>query len=251
MGITNSIQIGPYEILYPLKPPVSPVQQYGQHHLPGRLFVVEGIDGSGKSTQLSLLHKWLETRGYGVVFSEWNSSPLVKDTTKLGKKKKLLTPATFSLIHATDFADRTEHSILPFLKAGAVVLCDRYIYTAFARDAARGMDPDWVRSVYGFAVKPTTAFYFRVPLETAIGRVTGARDGFKYYEAGLDLGLTLDAEDSFRIFQGRILEEYEKMIPEFGLTVIDATLPIEAQQHQMRQLVLAKLTQARQLRVAP
>jgi len=251
MGITSSIHVGPYEIFYPLNPSVSSVQQYGQHKLPGRLFVVEGIDGSGKSTQLSLLHKWLEARGYGVVFSEWNSSPLVKDTTKLGKKKKLLTPATFSLVHATDFADRTEHSILPFLKAGAIVLCDRYVYTAFARDAARGMDGDWVRDLYGFAVKPTAAFYFRVPLETAIGRLVGARDGFKYYEAGLDLGLTGDAEDSFRLFQGRILEEYEKMIPEFGLTVIDATMPVEAQQAQVRQIVQSHLDNAKELRIKP
>jgi dTMP kinase len=251
MGITSSIHIGPYEIFYPLKPSVSSVQQYGQHNLPGRLFVVEGIDGSGKSTQLSLLHKWLDAKGYGVVFSEWNSSPLVKDTTRLGKKKKLLTPATFSLVHATDFADRTEHSILPFLKAGAIVLCDRYVYTAFARDAARGMDGDWVRDLYGFAVKPTAAFYFKVPLETAIGRLVGARDGFKYYEAGLDLGLTCDAEDSFRLFQGRILEEYEKMIPEFGLTVIDATQPVEAQQAQVRRIVQSHLANAKELRIQP
>jgi dTMP kinase len=249
MGIGSGIHVGPYEIFYPLKPSASSVQQYGQHNLPGRLFVVEGIDGSGKSTQLSLLHKWLDARGYGVVFSEWNSSPLVKDTTKLGKKKKLLTPATFSLVHATDFADRTEHSILPFLKAGAVVLCDRYVYTAFARDAARGMDGEWVRDLYAFAVKPTAAFYFRVPLETAIGRLTGARDGFKYYEAGLDLGLTGDPEDSFRLFQGRILEEYEKMIPEFGLTVIDATMPVEAQQAEVRRIVQSHLAQAKELRV--
>jgi dTMP kinase len=249
MGITSSVHIGPFEIFYPLKPSVSSVQRYGQHNLPGRLFVVEGIDGSGKSTQLSLLHKWLEAKGYGVVFSEWNSSPLVKDTTKLGKKKKLLTPATFSLVHATDFADRTEHSILPFLKAGAIVLCDRYIYTAFARDVARGMDPEC--DLYGFAVKPTVAFYFRVPLETAIGRLVGARDGFKYYEAGLDLGLTGDAEDSFRLFQGRILDEYEKMIPEFGLTVIDATLPVEGQQARVREIVQSHLDTAKELRVRP
>jgi dTMP kinase len=224
------------------------VHQNGKHGLPGRLFIVEGIDGSGKSTQLSLLHKWLESKGYGVVFSEWNSSTLVKDTTKLGKKKKLLTPATFSAIHATDFADRTERSILPLLKAGAVVLCDRYAYTAFARDVARGMDCEWVRALYGFAVKPTVAFYFRVPLETAIGRLTGARDGFKYYEAGLDLGLSTDAEESFRLFQGRIINEYEKMIPEFGLTVIDATMPVEAQQAQVRQIVKTHLEDAKKLR---
>jgi dTMP kinase len=251
MEITSSIHIGPFEIFYPLKPSVSSIQHFGTHSHPGRLFVVEGIDGSGKSTQLSLLHKWLEAKGYGVVFSEWNSSPLVKDTTKLGKKKKLLTPATFSLIHCTDFADRTERSILPLLKAGAVVLCDRYIYTAFARDVARGMDPEWVRELYGFAVKPAAAFYFRVPLETAIGRLVGARDGFKYYEAGLDLGLSDDAEDSFRMFQGRIIEEYEKMIPEFGLTIIDATLPVEAQQTQVRQIVRTHLEKAKDLRIRP
>jgi dTMP kinase len=251
MEITSSIHIGPFEILYPLKPAVPPIQRYGTHAFPGRLFVVEGIDGSGKSTQLMLLHKWLESKGYGVVFSEWNSSPLVKDTTKLGKKKKLLTPATFSLIHSTDFADRTERSILPLLKAGAVVLCDRYIYTAFARDVARGMDREWVRDLYGFAVKPAVAFYFRVPLETAIGRLLGARDGFKFYEAGLDLGLTDDPEDSFRMFQGRIIEEYEKMIPEFGLTTIDATLPVEAQQARVRQIVQSHLENAKDLRTRP
>ncbi len=248
MEINSRIQIGPFEVFYPPKPSVPTIERYGKNNYPGRLFIVEGIDGSGKSTQLSLLHKWLEAKGYGVVFSEWNSSPLVKDTTKLGKKKKLLTPATFSLIHSTDFADRTERSILPLLKAGAIVLCDRYVYTAFARDVARGMDREWVRDLYGFAAKPTVAFYFRVPLETAIGRLLGARDGFKYYEAGLDLGLTDDPEDSFRMFQGRILEEYEKMIPEFGLTVIDATLPVEAQQAQVRQIAGKHLESAKNLR---
>jgi dTMP kinase len=113
------------------------------------------------------------------------------------------------------------------------------------------MDPEWIRELYAFAVKPTVAFYFRVPLETAMKRISDARAGFKFYEAGMDLGLSDDPDESFRLFQGRILEEYEKMIPEFGLTVIDATLPIETQQQEMRLMVLAKLTQAKQLRVAP
>ena len=113
------------------------------------------------------------------------------------------------------------------------------------------MDPEWIRELYAFAVKPTVAFYFRVPLETAMKRINDARAGFKFYEAGMDLGLSDDPDESFRLFQGRILEEYEKMIPEFGLTVIDATLPIETQQQEMRLMVLAKLTQAKQLRVAP
>jgi dTMP kinase len=175
----------------------------------------------------------------------------VKDTTKLGKRKKMLTPATFSLVHATDFADRTEKSILPLLKAGAVVLCDRYVYTAFARDAARGMDRRWLRDLYDFAVQPAVAFYFRVPLETAIGRITAARDCLKYYEAGMDLGLSDDPVESFRIFQGRILDEYERMVPEFGLTVIDATLPVEVQQSQVRQIARAQLEKASELRVKP
>jgi len=253
MNIGNSGmgRIGPFEIFQPVEPVAPLARRNGGEEFPGRLFVVEGIDGSGKSTQLSLLHKWLESKGYGVVFSQWNSSALVKDTTKLGKKKKMLTPATFSLIHSTDFADRIERSILPLLKAGAVVLCDRYIYTAFARDVARGMDRAWVRDLYGFAAKPTVAFYFRVPLETAIGRLTTARDGFTFYEAGMDLGVSDDPEESFRIFQGRIIEEYEKMIPEFGLTVIDATLPVEVQQAQVRQIAKTHLEKAKELRVRP
>lgn len=227
------------------------MKRYGEHRFPGKLFVVEGIDGSGKSTQLNLLYQWLQSEGYGVVFSEWNSSPLVRDVTKHGKKKQMLTPSTFSLIHATDFADRMEHNIIPLLKAGAVVLCDRYIYTAFARDVARGMDPKWVRELYSFAVKPTVAFYFRVPLEVSIKRLHSGRNGFKFYEAGMDLDLSEDPDESFKLFQGRILQEYEKMVPEFDLTAVDATLPIEEQQAQMRQLVRARLAQAKRLRVAP
>lgn len=227
------------------------MKRYGEHRFPGKLFVVEGIDGSGKSTQLMLLHQWLQAEGYGTVFSEWNSSPLVRDTTKRGKKKQMLTPATFSLIHATDFSDRMEHNIIPLLKAGAVVLCDRYIYTAFARDVARGMDPKWVRELYSFAVKPTLAFYFRVPLEVAMRRLMDGRNGFKFYEAGMDLELSEDPTESFKIFQGRIIEEYEKMVPEFEVIAVDATRPIEEQQAQMRQLVKAKLAQAKRLRVAP
>ena len=227
------------------------MKRYGEHRFPGKLFVVEGIDGSGKSTQLMLLHRWLKAEGFGVVFSEWNSSPLVRDITRRGKKKQMLSPATFSLIHSTDFADRMERNIIPLLKAGAVVLCDRYIYTAFGRDVVRGMDPKWVRELYSFAVKPTAAFYFRVPLETAIQRLLDGRSGFKYYEAGMDLGLSADTEQSFRLFQGRIIEEYEKMVPEFELTVVDATQAIEVEQAQMRQIVRSKLAQAKRLRVAP
>ncbi len=210
---------------------------YGQHEFPGKLFIVEGTDGSGKSTQLQLLHQWLKAEGYPVFFSEWNSSPLVKKTTKRAKKQQSFTPTTFSLLHATDFADRTERDIIPPLKAGAVVLADRYIYTAFARDVARGCAPDWVRRVYNFAVKPTVAFFFRAPLEVAIDRILSGRPSLKYYEAGLDMDWTDDAEESFKIFQGKILNEYDKMVNEYGLTKIDATKSIQAQQSEMRKIV--------------
>src|SRR4051812_9416694 len=213
------------------------MKMYGKHRFPGKLFVVEGIDGSGKSTQIALLQKWLESEGYVTFFSEWNSSPLVHDVTRRGKRKRALTPMTFSLIHATDFADRTEHHIIPPLKAGALALADRYIFTAFARDVARGVDPKWVRSLYQFAVKPTLGFYFRISLDEAMKRILGGRDAIKFYEAGMDLKLSDDIEEAFHIFQGRIIDEYEKMVAEFGLTVIDASQSIEAQQTQMRNIV--------------
>jgi dTMP kinase len=217
--------------------------------LPGKLFIVEGIDGSGKSTQLDLLSKWLIGQGYCVAFSEWNSSPVVKATTKLGKKKQMLTPSSFSLIHAADLADRMERQMLPALKAGAIVLADRYIYTAFGRDVARGIAPEWVRQAYGFAVKPTVAFYFRVSLEESLRRILSGRPKLKYYEAGMDLGLSDDPYESFALFQGRILSEYDAMVDEFGLTVIDATLPIIEQQEQVREIIAPMLGNA--LRAEP
>ncbi len=224
------------------------METYGLHHYPGRLFVVEGVDGSGKSTQIALLRQWLISEGYTVFFSEWNSSPLVKQTTSRGKKRQLLTPTTFSLIHATDFADRTEHDIIPPLKAGAIVLADRYVYTAYARDVARGVDAEWVRELYQFAVKPTRAFYFRVPLEVSLSRILTGRTELKYYEAGMDLGLSSDPRESFKLFQQRIVNEYEKMVDEFNLTVMDATLSIPEQQRMMRKLVAPHLEGVRRKR---
>lgn len=205
--------------------------------LPGKLFIVEGIDGSGKSTQLDLLMKWIIGKSYYAHLSEWNSSPIVRSTTKAGKDQRLLSPMTFSLIHAADFADRLERTILPPLKTGAIVLTDRYIYTAFARDAARGIDPEFVRRVYRVAPRPSAAFYFRVPLEEALKRILTGRPELKWYEAGMDLDLSEDPYESFKLFQGRILEQYEKMVPEFGFHVIDATLPISEQQAQVRAIV--------------
>ena len=160
-----------------------------------------------------------------------------------GQEKERFTPTTFSLIHATDFADRTESYILPLVKAGAIVCADRYAYTAFARDVARGVSRRWVRNLYRFALRPDLCFYFRVTLDVAVQRILGGRDAIKYYEAGMDLGLSRDLEESFRVFQGRILDEYEAMAEEMGFRVIDATLSIEEQQREMRRIVKEELSE--------
>lgn len=204
----------------------------------GKLIIVEGVDGSGKSTQIRLLEKWLRYIGTPVFFTEWNSSEEVKEIISKGKKKNLLTPTTFSLLHATDFAARYERNIFPLLRAGYIVLADRYIYTAFARDVVRGCDPEWVRHVYGFAIKPDIAFYFRVPVEISVDRIAKNRPKLKFYEAGMDLNLSNDPYESYRIFQGRIVEQYESMAQTEDFTIIDGTADIEEQQKHVREKIM-------------
>lgn len=210
-------------------------------NLPGKLIAVEGLDGSGKSTQLYLLKRWLELRGLKVYFTEWNSSLLVKKATSRGKKRQLLTPSTFSLIHCTDFADRFERQILPLLKAGYLVLCDRYIYTAFARDTVRGCSRSWLRNLYGFARHPDITLFFNTPLPTALSRILSGRPQLKYHEAGMDLGLSSDPYESFRLFQERIYNEYLAMQDEFSFVTIDGGAAIREQQARVRGLVEQRL----------
>jgi dTMP kinase len=211
------------------------------HPYPGKLIIVEGIDGSGKSTQISLLHRWLLAQGHKVFFTEWNSSALVRRSLRRGKKKDLLTPTTFSVLHAVDFADRLTFKIIPPLKAGMTVLADRYVYTAFGRDVARGVDNEWVRALYSFAPKPDLAIYFRVPIEVSLQRILSGRTKLKYHEAGMDLGLSRDPAESFRLFQSRVLLIYDDLVKEFGLDVIDATADISQQQQQVRRLAAGVL----------
>ena len=206
-----------------------------KYEIKGKLIIVEGIDGSGKSTQIHLLDKWLRFNNKPAFLSEWNSSEIVKNITSRGKKKEQLTPTTFSLLHATDFADRYERNIFPLLRAGYTVLADRYIYTAYARDIVRGCNPLWIKKLYSFALKPDITFYFRVPVDIAAGRILSGRPKLKYYEAGMDLNLSNDIYESYRIFQSRIIEQYEKMITSENFTVIDGTLNIEKQQELVRE----------------
>ena len=212
-----------------------------KRNYPGKLLAVEGLDGSGKSTQIYLVKRWLELEGYRVFFTEWNSSVLVKKSTSKGKKRQLLTPTTFSLIHATDFADRYERQILPLLRAGYLVLADRYVFTALARDAVRGVDREWVEQLYSFAAPPDITFYFRAPLEVSLQRILDGRPALKYHEAGLDMGWSTDPYESFRIFQGKIFAEYEAMRGQFDFTTIDATEEIHVQQSKVREMIRQRI----------
>lgn len=201
------------------------------------MIAFEGIDGSGKSTQIHLLKRWLELRGVKVFQCEWDSSDFVKNATSKVRSRELLTPTTFSLLHATDFADRYERQVLPLLRAGYVVLWDRYFYTAFARDVVRGCPPPWVRGIYDFAAGPDLTFFFKAPLELCLSRIRSDRLEPKYFEAGMDLRLSSDPRESFRLFQQRLLEQYLWMSTEHSFRVIDATKPIEGQQQLVRRLV--------------
>ncbi len=210
------------------------VKEKKRYEITGKLIVVEGIDGSGKSTQIRLLEKWLRFKNIPVFLTEWNSSEAIKQVTSKGKKKEKLTPTTFSLLHATDFADRYEKNIFPLVRAGYIVLADRYIYTAYARDIVRGCNPIWVKKVYDFASKPDLVFYFRVPVDIAAERILSGRPRLKYYEAGMDLDLSNDIYESYRIFQSKIIEQYDKMITKENFAVIDGTYNIEQQQQLVR-----------------
>ena len=217
---------------------------------PGKLIAVEGLDGSGKSTQVYLLKRWLDLSGYKVFFTEWNSSTIVREATRKGKKRNLLTPTTFSLIHCTDFADRYERNILPMLKAGFIVLADRYKFTALARDTVRGCSQEWVEQLYSFAFQPDITFYFSLPLRTALDRILSGRPALKYHEAGMDLGLSPDPVESFKIFQGRIHKTYELLAKKYAFTRISSGRPVEAIQEDVRGVLRERIDLAHYKAVA-
>ena len=215
--------------------PYLPIEGY-----PGRLIAIEGTDGVGRSTQIQLLREWLEVRGYGVIETGWTRSPLMQPTIELAKSSNTLNKLTFVLLYATDFADRLEKQIVPALKAGFVVLSDRYIFTALARAGVRGIDRAWLRGLYGFAIAPHQVFYLKLDVETLIRRVLGAR-GMEFWESGMDLKLGDDIYDSFRAYQGRLLREYASMAEEFHFRVLDARRSVEHIQDELRRQVGAFL----------
>src|SRR5436190_17950173 len=208
--------------------------------LPGRLIVIEGTDGVGRSTQLHLLRPWLESSGYAVVDTEMTRPELVGAGLKQAKEGHTLGPITLNLFYTTDFVDRFESQILPALRAGFIVLTDRYIYSLMARALVRGADPGWIRSIYGLALKPDAIFYLKVGIDDLIPRVL-QRGGFDYWESGMDMKLGEDLFDSFVNYQRLMLEQYEEMTSEYGFQVLDASLPVEQLNEQLKQKFLPLL----------
>ncbi|NPV77200.1 MAG: thymidylate kinase [Anaerolineae bacterium] len=189
--------------------------------LPGKLIVLEGTDGVGRSTQIAMLRQWLEEEGYAVSDTGLNRSPLTSPGLEAAKLGHTLSPLTMSLFYATDFADRLENLIIPALKAGFVVLSDRYFYSIIARDVVRGADPEWARKIYGFALKPDIILYLKADIATLISRIVHGR-GFNYWEAGMDIRCADNLFDSFAAYQSRLMEQFEQLSKEYGFITVDA-----------------------------
>ena len=217
--------------------PYLPLQEY-----PGKIIALEGTDGVGRSTQIHLLREWLEVQGYGVVETGWTRSELMQPTIDLAKSSNTLNKLTFQLLYATDFADRLEKEIIPALKAGFIVLSDRYIYTAMARAGVRGVDRTWIRSLYGFAIVPHLVFYLRIDEKTLIRRVLQSR-GMDYWESGMDMKLGDDIYESFRAYQRSLLKEYTSMADEFNFRVLDARRKVDVIQEELRRQIGAFLSE--------
>jgi dTMP kinase len=217
--------------------PYLPLEDY-----PGKIIAIEGTDGVGRSTQIRLLREWLEVQGYGVVETGWTRSTLMQPTIDLAKASNTLNKLTFVLLYATDFADRLEKEIVPALKAGFIVLADRYIYTALARAGVRGIDRPWLRSLYGFAIAPHLVFYLKVDVDTLTRRVLQSR-GMDFWESGMDMKSGDDIYDSFRAYQGKLMREYNQLADEFGFRVLDARQPIERIQEELRRQIGAFLAE--------
>jgi len=205
-----------------------------EKRLPGHLIAIEGTDGVGRSTQIELLRPWLELEGYAVSNTGWTRSPLLHETIEEAKAGHQLTVTTFSLLYAADFADRLEHEILPALQAGFIVIADRYMYTAFARNSVMGADPAWTRDLFGMALVPDLVLYLEIDVDTLAPRVVQGK-GMDYWESGMHLALGTDLFDSFMRYQRRLLDEYRRLAEEFGFAAIDARQSIDAVQTALRE----------------
>ncbi|HMM41345.1 MAG TPA: hypothetical protein PKA95_05540 [Thermomicrobiales bacterium] len=221
----------PLSVLDPANP-----SAWAHHQFLGMLITVDGVDGSGRATQLDLLETWLRVEGYGVVRTSWNSSKLVAKTIAEARRQRTLTARTYSILHAIDMAERQETEVIPALRGGYVVLADRYVCTAFARDIARGVDSDWILNLYRFAVRPDLSIYLRIDAETSISQVMGIAGEATIAEADERAGVRGQLGTFFQ-FQERVIAEYERLIHPFDMVPLNAREPIRRQQLELRRIV--------------
>src|SRR3990167_7370137 len=202
----------------------------------GKLITIEGTDGTGRSTQVDLLKEWLEVPGFAVVETGWTRSNLMHKSIEMAKSCNMMDRMTFTLLYATDFADRLESQILPALKSGHIVLADRYIFTAFVRDSVQQADPKWIRNLFGFALVPDLVLYLKIGMETLIPRVIES-GGMNYWEAGMDLHMGQDLFDSFVNYQSQLINEYDKLAKEYGFEVIDSCNNVDSIHDRIKEKV--------------
>lgn len=220
-------------------------KRYVRHGMPyvpldglsGTLITIEGTDGVGRSVQIRLLKEWLEVQGYGVIETGWTRSELMSETIGLAKQGNKLNYLTFSLLYATDFADRLEKVIIPALRSGFVVLADRYMYTAFARSVVRGADPRWLRELFGFAMVPDLTIYLKTDLKSLIPRFFVPGETVDFWEAGMDMHFETDPFESFRKYQARLIREYNRLATEYGFVTVNATLGVDQIQTRIRKTI--------------
>jgi dTMP kinase len=231
---------------------VSPRKTFFGHGLPyariddlkGALITLEGTDGVGRTTQMSSLKQWLEVQGYGVIETGWTRSELMSETIMAAKAGHSLNNLTFSLLYATDFADRLEKIVIPALRSGFVVLADRYVFTAFARSIVRGAAPAWIRNVFGFAVNPDLTLYLKLDVDALLPRLLESRR-IDFWEAGMDMHLGTDVYESCRRYQWRLIREYNRMARQYGFVSIDASLSPDEVQARIRRRVQMLLEERR------
>lgn len=223
-------------------PKLTPKQFYGDgisgvdlQKLTGKLVVIEGADGSGRSTQIAMLVKWLEASGHATVQVGLKRSSLVSEELVQAQRGRLLTVRTLSLFYATDFADQLENIIIPSLRAGMIVLADRYIYTLMARDLVRGIDESWLRNLYGIALKPDAVFYLNVAPAELVERNFAKDYALDYWESGMDLGLSRDMFDSFLKYQGLVIEQFKYLQKIYGFTILDGNQDVDHISDKLRQ----------------
>jgi dTMP kinase len=227
-----------------LVPELTPKRFFG-HGLPGtllekltgKLIVVEGADGSGRSTQIQKLTAWLEGTGHATVQVGLKRSSLVSEELEQAQNGNILSRTTLSLFYATDFADQLEHLILPSLRAGFIVLADRYIYTLMVRDLVRGMDEAWLKNLYGITLVPDAVFYLEVSPEQLVQRVFAKNQALDYWESGMDLGLSRDMFDSFLQYQGRMRDTFRRLQRTYGFTIVDAERSPEEINRELQQRI--------------